>query len=118
MAEFPRLRTGAVLQYPGGRRLDFASEVLRFVDGSTQSFRVSAAQRRWEIRLEELDEGEIAAIERFFAENEGEFASFVFTDPWDETEYADCSLETAELETRAAGEMRHGTSLVIRENRT
>jgi hypothetical protein len=117
MAEFPKLRTGAVLQYPGVRRLDFASEVLRFVDGSSQSYRVSSALRRWEIRLDMLDEGEISAIERFFIDNEGEFASFAFTDPWDGTEYADCSLETGRLEIRALSEMRNETSLVIRENR-
>ena len=117
MAEFPKLRTGAVLQYPGTRRLDFASEVLRFVDGSSQSFRVSAALRRWEIRLDALDESEIAAIEQFFADNEGEFGSFAFTDPWDGTEYTDCSLEAKLLETQALGEMRSRTSLEIRENR-
>jgi hypothetical protein len=118
MAQFPKLRTGAVLQYPGTRQLEIVSEVMRFVDGSTQSFRVSAPRRRWEIRLDALDEGEIAAIEQFFVDNEGDFGSFAFTDPWDGTEHADCSLETGRLETVALGEMRSRTSLDIRENRT
>lgn len=119
MAQFPKLKTGAALQYPAARRLEFSSQVLRFVDGSEQSYRLSGpALRRWEIRLDLLDEGEAAAVEQFFVDNDGAFASFAFTDPWDETEYADCSVEGGRLAMEWTGEMRGRTSLIIRENRS
>jgi hypothetical protein len=119
MATFPRLKTGAVLQYPATRTLRFGTQVMRFVDGSEQSYRTSgAAARRWEIRLEALDEGELAEIDQFFAELEGQYGSFAFTDPWDGTEYADCGLEQDELEITMSGEMRGRTSLVVRENKS
>jgi phage-related protein len=117
MATFPKLKTGAVLQYPAARGLRFASQVLRFVDGTEQRFRTAAAAlRRWEIRLDFLDESEIAEIEQFFLENQGAFGSFSFTDPWDGTEYPNCSLESGELHLLALAEMRGRTALVVREN--
>ena len=39
MANFPRLTTGAVTQYPSSRNLTYSTYVLRFVDGREQRFR-------------------------------------------------------------------------------
>ena len=117
MAIFPKLKTGAVLQYPAARGLRFANQVVRFLDGTEQRFRTApAARRRWEVRLDFLDESEIAEIDLFFQENQGVFGSFSFTDPWDGTEYPNCSLEAGELRMEAVAEMRGRTSLVVREN--
>ena len=118
MASFPHLKTKAVAQYPSTKTIQFQNQVLRFVDGGEQRYRDSAAPlHRWVIRLNELDEGEMAAVEGFFAANVGRFASFAFTDPWDGTQYANCSVQTDELKLASVEEMRGSTSLTVVENR-
>jgi hypothetical protein len=118
MATFPILKTKAVAQYPAGKAIQFRNQVLRFVDGAEQRYRDSAGPlHRWVIRLEELDEGEMAALEAFFTTNQGRFASFAFTDPWDGSQYANCSIETDELDLTSVAEMRGRTSLTLVENR-
>jgi hypothetical protein len=72
----------------------------------------------WEIRLDQLDEGEMAALEEFFQASQGAFGSFAFTDPWDSHVYADCSLDMDAIELDAIEEMRGRTSITIRENRS
>jgi hypothetical protein len=117
MSAFPKLKTGAVTQYPAGRVLEHATEVMRFVDGSEQRYRRrGAAVRRWEIRLDLLDESEIARLKEFFVLEQGRFGSFSFEDPWDGSVHADCSLENDELEIQLLGEARGRLSLVVREN--
>lgn len=118
MATFPTLKTKAVAQYPAGKAIQFQNQVLRFLDGTEQRYRDSAGPlHRWVIRLDELDEGEMAAVEAFFATNEGRFASFAFTDPWDGTQYTNCSLQTDEADLVSVEEMRGRTSLTVVENR-
>ena len=119
MATFPKLKTESVMQYPGGKGLRFASQVVRFLDGSEQRYRDGAGPlHRWAIRLDLLDEGELGALEEFFVANQGAFGSFAFTDPWDGVEYADCSLEGDAFEFSLTGEMRGRTALAVVENRS
>jgi hypothetical protein len=119
MATFPKLKTESVMQYPAGKGLRFASQVVRFLDGSEQRYRDRAgALRRWVIRLDLLDEGELAALEEFFLANQGAFGSFAFTDPWDGVEYADCSLEEDAFEFSLTGEMRGRATVTVVENRS
>jgi len=118
MPTFPTLKTGAVAQYPASRRLEFQNRAVRFVDGSEQRYRdCGGARHRWEIALQLLDEGELAAIEEFFRTAGGTFECFKFIDPWDGVEYANCSFAGDALELTAQGEMRGGTTLVVVENR-
>ena len=118
MATFPTLKTSAVIQYPATRKVRYQNQALRFVDGTEQRYRDCAGPlRRWEIRLSQLDEGEIAALEQFFADNQGAFGSFAFTDPWDGTAFQNCSLEMDGLKTTATAEMNGATSLTVVENR-
>ena len=118
MASFPKLKTEAVAQYPAGQSIRFRNQAVRFLDGNEQRYRDSAgALRRFEILLDQLDESEMAAIERFFLENQGSFGSFSFTDPWSGVEFSDCSFEGDVLELTLTGEMRGSTSLAIVENR-
>ena len=113
MAEFPKLKTGAVAQYPSTREARLRNESVRFLDGTSQRYRDSGAmRRRWVIRLELLDEGELAAIEEFFAAMQGAYTSFTFTDPWDEQDYSDCRLGD-EVAFIAAGEMQGSTILTV-----
>jgi hypothetical protein len=118
MATFPKLKTKAVAQYPASKLVVFQNQVLRFVDGSEQRYRDSAGPlHRWVIRLKELDEGEMSAVESFFSANRGRFASFTFRDPWDGTEYPNCSVQVDELELVWVGEMRGRSFLAVVENR-
>ncbi len=71
---------------------------MRFLDGSEQRYRDAAGTlHRWVIQLDELDESEMAAFQQFFENVQGRLGSFVFIDPWDGTEYANCSLADDEL---------------------
>src|SRR5512134_1307110 len=98
MSEFPRLKTGAVAQYPAEKTIACSTQVLRFVDGSEQRCReYSAPLRKWIIGLDLLDERELAELEGFFIAQQGAFGDFVFVDPWDGTEYAHCSLGHPEV---------------------
>lgn len=118
MQEFPRLKTGAVAQYPAIRTTRFSTQVMQFVDGSEQRFReFSGPLRFWEIRLMRLDEEELDAMEAFFLAEQGGFGTFSFIDPFDDVEYPNCSLENPDVffEYREFHDAR--TGLVVRQNR-
>jgi hypothetical protein len=118
MATFPALKTRAVAQYPAQRALEFRNQAVRFLDGTEQRYRDSAGPlHRWVIRLDELDETEMAGIANFFEQNQGCFGSFAFTDPWDGTEYPSCSFASDSLGLQSKDEMRGTTSLTVMENR-
>lgn len=113
MAEFPKLKTGAVAQYPASREARLQNESLRFLDGTFQRYRDAAAiRRRWMIHLDLLDEGEMAAMEEFFADLDGAFGEFTFTDPWDGQAYERCRL-TDEASFVYAGELMGSTTLTV-----
>ncbi|MGE5569002.1 MAG: DUF2460 domain-containing protein [Rhodospirillales bacterium] len=117
MNAFPRLKTGAVAQYPAGRALSYATKVLKFVDGTDQRYRKRGAPvRRWVIRLDLLDETEIARLEEFFAAAQGRLGRFSFEDPWTGNVHTDCNLENDEFQVELLGETRGRTVLVVREN--
>jgi hypothetical protein len=119
MATFPQLKTSAVTQYPALKSLRFQNEALRFLDGSEQRYRDAAGVlHQWVIRLSELDETEMAAFQQFFEDAQGRLGSFAFTDPWDGTQYPDCSLASDDMEWLSAAEMRGRTSLTVVENRS
>ena len=118
MTTFPKLKTDAVAQYPLTRRMRFQNQTLTFVDGTQQRYRDGAAVRlKWEIHLSELDEGELAALEEFFAANQGTFGSFAFADPEDGTVYEDCSLAVDGMDAVTVAEMRGSTILTVEQNR-
>jgi Conserved hypothetical protein 2217 (DUF2460) len=118
MATFPQLKTGAVAQYPATKSLRYQNQTIRFLDGSEQRYRDAASPlHQWVIQLNELDESEMAAFEQFFQNNQGRLGSFAFTDPWDGTQYANCSLISDGLDLSSLAEMRGKTSLTVIENR-
>ena len=118
MATFPSLKTNAVAQYPAQRTLRFQNQSLRFVDGTEQRYRDSAgALHQWDILLDELDDAEMTALEAFFLGNQGAFATFTFTDPWDGTAYTNCCLASGQLDQLHNGEMLGGTRLTVMEHR-
>ena len=118
MANFPALKTGAVAQYPLDRTRQFSTQVLRFLDGSEQRFAgFGAPLKRWRIRLELLDEAELASIEEFFAEQNGRAGTFAFTDPWDGTVHASCSFEDDRMTASYRGPGDGAASVGVKENR-
>ncbi len=119
MTVFPALRTGAVIQYPAERSTAYSTSVSRFVDGTEQrSPDHPTAVRKWTVRLNQLDEGELAALDAFFTLVHGSADAFSFTDPWDGTVYHNCTLQQDDIQQiwNAPGDAR--TQLVILENRT
>jgi len=118
MATFPPLKTGAVAQYPAIKALRYQNQIVRFVDGNEQRYRDSAGPlHQWIIRLDKLDETEMASLENFFLSNQGSFASFVFIDPWDGTSYPNCSVASDQLQMSSVAELQSMTSLTVIENR-
>ncbi|MGO9010914.1 MAG: DUF2460 domain-containing protein [Bryobacteraceae bacterium] len=118
MASFPTLKTSAVAQYPATKAVTFQNQVVRFVDGSEQRYRDCAGPlHQWVIRLNELDETEMAALEQFLESNQGSFGSFTFTDPWDNQTYNNCSFASDAMDLTSVEEMRGQTSVTVRENR-
>jgi hypothetical protein len=119
VASFPVLKTGVVAQYPTDRQRSVSTQVLRFLDGSEQRFPAfGATLRRWVIRLDLLDDGELANLEAFFTEQGGRAGVFSFTDPFDATVYANCSFDADELEVTFGGPQQGKTSVTIKENRS
>jgi hypothetical protein len=118
MATFPKLKTEAVAQYPLTTTLTFQNQTLTFVDGTQQRYRdAGSALSQWEIRLTDLDDGELAAMEEFFLANQGAFGGFSFTDPQDGQFYEDCSLAVDGLGASTVAEMRGATTLRVMQNR-
>ncbi len=114
---FPILKTGALMQYPASRSVEFSTAVVEFVDGSEQRYRQRAAPvKRWVVKLELLDETELSRLAEFFNAAQGRAGVFEFQDPWTGIVHENCSLEIDELATELAGETRAGTVLVIREH--
>lgn len=115
---FPRLRTGARAQYPTRRRIEYQTEVFRFVDGSEQRYRsASGGLRSWCLSFRQIDEQEAAGLRDLFAASQGGFGSFVFVDPWDGMQYEDCSLRRDELRLEWEDEGKIRTEIEVRENR-
>lgn len=118
MAAFPVLKTGAIVQYPSERGDSFSTDVLEFIDGSEQrSALYGAPLKRWLVRLDLLSEGELFQLEQFFVEQGGASGTFSFTDPWDDTEYTDCSFEDDEISLVFEAVGAASASVVIKENR-
>jgi hypothetical protein len=117
MPAFPTLRTGAVLQYPATRTIEYSSDIVQFMDGSEQRFRISPAPcHRWSVTLALLDEIEIQQIRSFIAQLNGASGTFGFTDPWDGILYPSCSIEGDSVADSLAGPYDGRTSFTIREN--
>ena len=117
MSTFPTLKTGAVMQYPAQRGLQFSTTALQFVDGSEQRFRnYQTALHRWVIQLSLLDQSELQELEEFFRGIAGPAGDFTFTDPLDGTNYPSCSLASDSMTALLASEWNGETSLTVLEN--
>ncbi len=119
MNSFPTLKTGAVMQYPAPKGLQFSTAIVRYIDGSEQRFRAySTALHRWIVRLDMLDESEIHQLREFFRTESGASGTFSFTDPCDGIQYQNCSVEGDDMIETLVDESNGKTSLTVRENRS
>jgi hypothetical protein len=119
MISFPRLKTGAVAQYPSSRTMAFSTQVMRFLDGSEQRYREQQGLlRRWVIRLDLLDDEERQRIQEFMEGVRGRCQMFAFEDPWSGATVPNCSLDNDELVVTAEAEGRSSAVMVVKENRT
>jgi hypothetical protein len=119
VANFPALKTGAYAQYPSDRTRHFSTSAYRFIDGTEQRFPCFAAPlRHWTIRLDLLDEEELATLEQFFVAQGGRAGTFSLTDPFDGTVCPSCSFDsdTAIFEYAETG--RGAGVVTIGENRS
>ncbi len=104
MATFPTLRTNAVAQYPLHRTLSLASQSVRFLDGSRQTYQINGAGlRRWMLTLDLLDEAEVSAVIEF-AEEVGT-GTFAYTDPISGDTAPKCVISGGELDAALIDEM-------------
>lgn len=117
MSAFPSLKTGAVMQYPAQRGVQYATLAVQFVDGTEQRFRSYAAPiHQWVIQLSLLDPMELQTLHEFFRSLAGRAQNFSFTDPWDGTTYSSCSLASDSMKAALAGEWSGQMSLTVLEN--
>lgn len=114
---FPQLKSGAVLQYPAPASVRFDNNVLSFLDGSEQRYRLAPGPlRRWTVQLALLEDAELNALETFIADTQGAFGTFAFTDPKDGKVYSSCYLKSDSLEGLRSSDLRGSTMLQILES--
>jgi hypothetical protein len=114
VATFPTLKTGAVAQYPLSYGERFATQAVRFMDGSQQRFRLMGNPlRQWSIKLDQLDDEELGALIAF-VEQQGS-ATFAFTDPVTGAEAATCAIAGEQFDAIMKAEMSGQTTVEIEE---
>jgi len=115
MATFPTLlKTGAFAQYPISRDVSLATQLVRFLDGSQQTYQIGGAGlRSWVLKLDLLDETELSAIIAF-AEQIGT-GTFAFTNPVTGETAAKCVIAGAQLATSLVNELHGKVTLGIEE---
>lgn len=114
MAIFPVLKTGAIAQYPLDSGVSYSTQAVRFMDGSQQKFRlIGTGLRQWTLKLDQLDEQELAAVIAF-VEEQGS-AVFAFTDPVTGDNVATCIVSGQQFDATMSGEWSGRTTVVIAE---
>lgn len=116
MDQFPKLKTGAVAQYPATLEQRFSTEVNRFLDCSEQRYRnLPGSRRRWVIALDMLDETETATLARFFEQQQGRLGVFQFPDPWTGNLVQPCRFGEDNFPMQEESESRCALKLTVEE---
>ena len=114
MPLFPTLKTGASAQYPLTTEVSCASQSVRFLDGSRQTYQTGGGNlRRWTLGLEGLDDAELNAIVAFL-ESYGD-SVFSFVDPETGTTVPRCILSADTATTGAAAVSQANALIEIEE---
>jgi hypothetical protein len=115
---FPRLKRGALAQYPIAQELMRPVETVRFLDMGRQAYLDGRdSLRRWRLRLNLLDESELAAVIEFFVAMRGSLGRFEFEDPATGEVVANCRFDDDELTLSLSGEFNGQTVLTVRDSR-
>lgn len=116
MSTFPALDTGAVMQYPAAVTTGQGVGVIRFLDGSDQRYLTQGrAFRTWKVDLALLNEKELAAIENFFEQQQGDYGVFTFPDPFSGSAIPNCRFADPTLQTTYTDVDNGATSLWVIE---
>jgi hypothetical protein len=116
MATFPTLKSGAAAQYPLGWSAQYVTQAVQFLDGSRHRYRIAGgALRRWQVKLDLLDESELGAVIAF-VDGQGSDA-FTFVDPVSGASAEKCVLSGDPFQALMDDEMHGRASLVIEEIR-
>ena len=116
MASFPVLSTGSVTQYPLGVTTGQTTQVIRFLDGSDQRYRMQGSMlRQWQIHLNLLNEDELYALESFFIQQLGGYSTFTFPDPYSGTAVPNCRFGQDALQVQLEGVDISSTSFWVIE---
>ena len=114
---FPRLKTGALTQYPTARELARPMEAVWFLDMGRQAYLDRRGSlRRWRLRLNSLDESELAAIVEFFTTMRGSLGRFEFEDPATGEVVPNCRFDEDVLTISSTAEFNGQTVLTVRES--
>lgn len=94
MSAFPRLKSGAVAQYPTDRLMRYDAWIGEFVDGHEQRYReASSPSKEWSLKLTNLNEVEAAAVRQLWWDVNGPTGTFSFVDPFDGTLHESCRFD-------------------------
>ena len=116
MPQFPKLKTGAVAQYPATREQRYSTEVEKFLDCTEQRYRnFPSSKRRWSIALNLLDETETARLTNFFEQQQGRLGLFDFEDPWTGTLVLQCRFGEDQFPVQEESESRCALQLTVEE---
>ena len=103
MAEFPELKTGALAQDGLECAHRTRTRLLRYLDGGQQAVKMRRGRKRWTVKLEFLDEGELTALGEFVESVRGESGVFAYTDPRTGVRHERCRIEGADFEQLLEG---------------
>lgn len=82
MLYFPQLTSGATGQYPISKHSVQRTIVNQMADGRTVKYADSGASLlQWQLQFQDLADTEIAVLQQFFADCEGQLNVFTFADP-------------------------------------
>jgi hypothetical protein len=115
MLEFPKLKTGALCQYPGRTQIARGTRVFRFLDGSEQRYTMRRRRMAWKLTLRQLDAREAAEVDAFVTRYQSTLEHFAFTDPRTGERYENCVIHSDAVSTTLAREHDWQTELVIAE---
>jgi hypothetical protein len=116
MTNFPALSTGSVVQYPLGQTQSFTTDVIRFLDAADQRCIVRAnGLRQWLVRLDLLNEAELATLEQFFAQMQGPTTLFGFIDPITGQTVPNCRFAGGDGVTTYTAENIGASQLIVTE---
>ncbi|MBV8812522.1 MAG: hypothetical protein JO033_27945 [Acidobacteriaceae bacterium] len=116
MPTFPLLSSGAVAQYSLPVLTGQAVQTIRFLDGADQRYLIQGRTfRQWEIRLTLLTDSEIAQLQTFFTEQQGDYTKFDFPDPLSGQMIPNCRLLIPEMTCSYEGVGASSTLLYVTE---